>query len=369
MSQKRFNTPTASSSDEDEVETPIREGEDSSSDEEDDVVSSKNPSSAVMKKPVVATEKKVSDSESGSESDEEETDSGSEEPVKKDEFVTKPVKPVTEPKYSVLKKNQDSKNTLKNSEKSVSKRFRETNEAAASTDVKRVKKVSGKEEKKSGGGEETKKAYFQRVWTEDDEIAVLQGLIDFRNDTGVSPYDDTNRVYELLKKSISFDVSKVQFMEKLRNLRKKYENNLVKAKNGDETTFAKTHDRKAFELSKFVWGAIESAVKSSGKLKKSTKSKKVESVNHELDSSLPNSKNQAVMDMFPKSSLVRSLVCFGVDEFAAQQGLSYLASEDKKRFEEQWKALQVREFEFYSQKSGFLHEVVAKMGETFRSNA
>ncbi|KAG7579817.1 GLABROUS1 enhancer-binding protein family [Arabidopsis thaliana x Arabidopsis arenosa] len=357
----------ASSSDEDEVETPIREeSEDSSSDEEDDVVSSKNPSSAVMKKPVVATEKQVSDSESGSESDEEETDSGSEEPVKIDEVVTKPV---TEAKDSVLMKNQDSKNTVKNSEKSVSKRSRETNEAAASTDVKRVKKVSGEDEKKSGGGEETKKAYFQRVWTEDDEIAVLQGLIDFRNDTGVSPYDDTNRVYEVLKNSISFDVSKVQFMEKLRNLRKKYENNLVKAKNGDEPTFVKNHDRKAFELSKFFWGAIESAVKSSGKSKKSSKSKKVESVNHELDSSLSNGKNEADIDMFPKSSLVRSLVCFGVDEFAAQQGLSCLASEDKKRFEEQWKALQVREFEFYSQKSGFLHEVVAKMGETFRSNA
>ncbi|CAH8262906.1 unnamed protein product [Arabidopsis lyrata] len=360
----------ASSSDEDEVETPIREGEDSSSDEEDDVVSSKNPSSAVMKKPVVATEKQVSDSESGSESDEEETDSDSEEPVKKDEVVTKPVKLVTEAKDSVLKKNQDSKK-VKDSEKSVSKRSRETDEAGASTDVKRVKKVSGEAEQKSGGGEETKKAYFQRVWTEDDEIAVLQGLIDFRNDTGVSPYDDTNRVYELLKKSISFDVSKVQFMEKLRNLRKKYENNLVKAKSGDEPTFVKTHDRKAFELSKFVWGAIESAVKSSGKSKKSSKSKKVESVNHELDSSLPNGKNEgaADLDTFPKSSLVRWLVSFGFDEFSAQQGLSCLASEDKKRFEEKWKALQVREFEFYSQKSGFLHEVVAKMAEAFPSNA
>ncbi|EFH60483.1 hypothetical protein ARALYDRAFT_900451 [Arabidopsis lyrata subsp. lyrata] len=160
-------------------------------------------------------------------------------------------------------------------------------------------------------------------------------------------------------------------MEKLRNLRKKYENNLVKAKSGDEPTFVKTHDRKAFELSKFVWGAIESAVKSSGKSKKSSKSKKVESVNHELDSSLPNGKNEgaADLDTFPKSSLVRWLVSFGFDEFSAQQGLSCLASEDKKRFEEKWKALQVREFEFYSQKSGFLHEVVAKMAEAFPSNA
>ena len=287
MSHTRFNTPTGSSSDEDVLETPIREVEDSSSDEDTDDV------------------------------------------------LTKPVTEVC-----VLK--------------SVPKRSRERNEAEASTDVKRVKRVSGEEEKKSGGGEETKKAYFQRVWSEDDEIDLLQGLVDYENINGVSLYDNITEVYQLVKTSISFDVSKVQFTEKLRSLKRKYENNLVKAKNAD--TFAKSHDRKVFELSKIVWGAIESAVKSSEKSKRSLrKTKKVE-----LDG-----KNE---DMFPKSSLASDLTHFGMDEFAAQQGLSCLASEDKKMLEEEWKALKVREFEFYLQKSCFLREVVAKMVEAFRSN-
>lgn len=370
MSKKRSNPvedpPTASSSDEDELETPIGEGEDSSSEEEggDDDVASKTPSA-------VATEKQVSDSdsESGSESDGE-TDSESE-PEKKDEVVTKPV---TQSKDSdSVSKNQDSKK-VKNSEKSVAKRSRETDEEVSTDVKKRVKKVSGEEEKKSAT-----KTYFQRVWSEDDEISLLQGLIDYKNDTGVSPFDDTNGVYQLLKKVVSFDVNKNQFMKKLASLKKKYENNLGKAKNGDEPTFVKPHDRKAFALSKFVWGAngmaLESAVKSIGKSKRSTRSKKVDSVKIELDSSLTN-KGQVSMlgaaevDTFAKSSsLVNMLTRFGVDELDALQGLSRLASEDKKRFEEQWKALKVREFVFHSQKSGFLHELVTKMAEALGSNS
>lgn len=391
MTVKRSNLledpPTASSSDEDEVETSIGEGEEiagnSSSDEDDD--SSKNRS---VKKPesslAATTEKQVSDTESGSD---EETDSDSE-TEKKDPVKTNPVssvvKPVIETKDSSVK-NQDSKK-VKTSEKSTAKRPRETDGGGASTDVKRVKRVSGEEEKKSGvgGGEETKKTYFQRVWSEDDEIAVLQGIIDYKTETGLSPYDDTNGFYQLVKKSISFDVSKIQFMEKLRSLKKKYENNVGKAKNGEEPIFLKSHDRKAFDLSKNIWGAngmgLESAVKSNGKLKKSRKSKKVEYVKQELVSSLLNGKNcedevtnkgdvsSLEMDEFLKSVLVKSLARLGVDDLAAQQGWRKLASEDKKRFEEQWKMLQLREFEFYSQKSGFVHEVVTKMAEAFRSN-
>ncbi|XP_010492929.1 PREDICTED: probable transcription factor At1g11510 [Camelina sativa] len=383
MSSKRFNPledpPSASSSDDDEVDAPLEEGDEivgnSSSDEEeyDDDLPSEPPMKNVLFHPAT-TDKLVSDSESGSG---EETESDTEPRKKKDQFLT--VKHVTETKDSVAK-DQDSKK-VKTSEKSVGKRSRQTVDEGVVSSTKRVKKSVG------GGGEETKKTYFQRVWTEDDEIAVLQGLMDYKKDTGVSPYDDTNGVYQLVKKSVSFDVSKIQFMEKLRSLKKKYENNVGKAKNGEEPSFAKPYDRKTFEFSKLVWGAngmaLDSVVKPNGKSKKSSKSKKVESVKQEIDSSLPNGKNSedevtnkggvsllgvADMDVFAKSSLVKSLARVGVDELAADRGLSLLTSEDKKRIEEQWKALQVRELEFHSQKSGFIHDVVTKIGEAFRSN-
>ncbi|XP_048599835.1 probable transcription factor At1g61730 [Brassica napus] len=86
------------------------------------------------------------------------------------------------------------------------------------TNSKRAKK----DDEKKIGEDSKKPAAFQRLWTEEDEIAVLQGMIDFKKDTGNSPYDDTNAYYDYIKKSISFEVSKNQFMDKLRSLKKKY---------------------------------------------------------------------------------------------------------------------------------------------------
>ncbi|KAL0711687.1 hypothetical protein Bca4012_018665 [Brassica carinata] len=45
-----------------------------------------------------------------------------------------------------------------------------------------------------------------------------------------------------------------------------------------------------------------------------------------------------------------------------------LSLEDKKSFEEQWEALQLKELKFYSQKSGFIHDVVTKMAEAFQQD-
>ncbi|CAN8294208.1 unnamed protein product [Cochlearia groenlandica] len=382
MSAKRFNLledpPTASSSDndDDELETSIGEGDEiggnSSSEEEGD----ESPiNSAAIKHETslsAATEKKQA-SESGSGS-EEETDSDSE---------TERRNPVKNPSPSVAKSAAESKKVESSAKSAARKRRVDSDEAAASTDTKRVKRVSPEEERKSvgGSGEETKKTYFQRVWSEEDEIALLQGIIDYKANTGVSPYDDTNGFYQLVKKSISFDVSKIQFMEKLRGLKKKFENNVGKGKNGEEPILSKSHDRKTFDLSKTIWGAngilMESAVKSNGKSKKS---RKVETVKQEPVTSLPiivksredeaaikgevSSKRE--LDTIMKSALVKSLSRFGVDDLSVEHGWSRLSSEDKKRFEEQWNVLQRKEFEFYSQKSGFINEVLTKMAGVFR---
>lgn len=375
MSGKRFNPledpPSASSSDEDDqVKTTSLAGDSSSEEETDDESSLKS-----------APEKhQASDSESGSD----EKNPGSSADAKSITTGTKD--------SAVVKKNHDSKKVKPLTKKrSLSER--------ASKEAKKVK--SG------GSGEEAKKTYFQRVWSEEDEIAVLQGLIDYRNDTGASPYDDTNAFYLSVKKSISFDVSKTQVIKKIWGLKTKYENNLGKG----ELTFSKPHDLKAFDLSKFVWGAdgaaLDSAVKSNGKSKKSSKSKvepekvaldsangkskksskssskKVEPEKQELaSSSSPNGKSceeEAMtnkgeassvveVDAFDKSVLVKALARFGVDDLSAQRGWSRLALEDKKRFEEEWKVLQLRELEFYSKKSGFIHEVITKMAGSFPPN-
>lgn len=265
--------------------------------------------------------------------EEEETDSESE------------AEPVANP---LVKPPADSKKVETSSK--TKKRSSDTEEGKA----KRVKRVSEENNKKSTEVE------IQRVWTEEDEVAVLQGIIDYKNETGSSPYDDKNALYDLVKKTVSFDVTKTQFMEKIRAEKKKFENSLGKGKKkGKDPSFSEAHDRKVFDLAKLVWGdngimALESS--SAGKPKRV-----VEPAVKKQEEEPAAMKQEFV-------SVVELVARFGVDDLTAKQGWSRLSFEDKERFEEQWKALQLKEFKFYSQKSGVIHEVVTKMAEASRPN-
>ncbi|KAG7559215.1 GLABROUS1 enhancer-binding protein family [Arabidopsis thaliana x Arabidopsis arenosa] len=68
-----------------------------------------------------------------------------------------------------------------------------------------------------------KNLMFQRLWSEEDEIMLLEGMIDFSRDTCTSVYDDMNGFFEKHKDSISFDVKSVnQFVKKIWSLKNKY---------------------------------------------------------------------------------------------------------------------------------------------------
>ncbi|KAI8019887.1 putative pectate lyase P59 [Camellia lanceoleosa] len=55
------------------------------------------------------------------------------------------------------------------------------------------------------------------------------------------------------EKSLHVDVSKTQLFEKVRRLKKKYENNASKSKMGEDRTFSKAHEQKTYELLKKIW--------------------------------------------------------------------------------------------------------------------
>ncbi|KAI7979160.1 putative pectate lyase P59 [Camellia lanceoleosa] len=55
------------------------------------------------------------------------------------------------------------------------------------------------------------------------------------------------------KKPQHVDVSKTQLFEKVRRLKKKYENNASKSKMGEDRTFSKAHEQQTYELYKKIW--------------------------------------------------------------------------------------------------------------------
>ncbi|CAF1856879.1 probable transcription factor At1g61730 [Brassica napus] len=261
--------------------------------------------------------------------------------------------------------------------------------------------------------EEAKKpSSFQRLWSEEDEVSMLQGMIDFKADTGKSPYEDMDRFYEITSKSISFEASKIQFVDKIRSLKRKY---MGKVKHGAES-LTKNHDIDCLKLANYIWGshgmalnsnvkklgkeeevvALESAAKSSGTPKKSKKKPvsveangdKVEEDREVLVSGDIGGEDRQVLaggdkdkevlingggaskshgvrasDWFEDSFLVGSIAGLGVSERFVKEKWSMVTVETKKRMEEKWKLLQAKEMELVLHKTDFMREIGSVIAE------
>ncbi|CAH8351247.1 unnamed protein product [Eruca vesicaria subsp. sativa] len=282
-------------------------------------------------------------------------------------------------------------------------------------------KISPREVHAKRSKKDPKKPLFQRLFSEEDEISLLQGMIDFNSVTGKSPYEDMDEFYDYIKKSISFEASKIQATEKIRSLRKKY---MKKVQRGVES-MPKAHDMECFKLSKYIWGSngmalrpnvkksekklesvkphgkeVEKEVESDGSLKKKLDFSEANGENVEEDREvlgdgekeeeeeeeedrevLVNGKkiqvDKEVMitgdsmslgvmrasDWFEDSFLVGTIASLGVGERFVKQKWSMVAVETKKKLEEKWKLLQAKEMELVLQKTDFMREVGSVIAE------
>ncbi|XP_074379828.1 STOREKEEPER protein-like [Apium graveolens] len=166
------------------------------------------------------------------------------------------VKPIKSKPMKVLNKKPDPKPDPKPKRKRASVK-RPVESEKSGKGGKRAR-VSNGDEKRSG---------INRIWSEDDEIVLLQGMIDYQLANDEDPYSDLEAFYEFLKDSLHVSVSIKQLSDKIRRLKKKY---LGNAEKGD-VVFAKAHEDKSFELSKKIWGGgngVENGTKVKGGRKK-----------------------------------------------------------------------------------------------------
>ncbi|CAI9288387.1 unnamed protein product [Lactuca saligna] len=98
---------------------------------------------------------------------------------------------------------------------------------------------------------------FQRLWTDEDEIELLQGFLDYTTQRGTNNsshhHHDTAAFYDQIKGKLQLDFNKNQLVEKLRRLKKKYRNVLGKISIGKEYVFKSPHDQATFDLSCKIW--------------------------------------------------------------------------------------------------------------------
>ncbi|ONK76493.1 uncharacterized protein A4U43_C03F28650 [Asparagus officinalis] len=111
-------------------------------------------------------------------------------------------------------------------------------------------------DKSNGKGNANGKALFQRIWSLEDEIAILEGMMEFEPERGPIKLNAAGirDFHEFVKGSLSLEVSGSQLLEKIKRLKKKYESIAARANNGKAVKFGKPHDKKVYELSMEVWG-------------------------------------------------------------------------------------------------------------------
>lgn len=133
------------------------------------------------------------------------------------------------------------------------------------------KEDSGDEEKADSGrkkaksnDEEEKKSFSTisttpvgRVWCQEDEITVLEGMIDYKN-KGVFPPNDMVAFHEFIKGKLVADISRPQMYENVKRMKKKFLINLEKVDDSIEPDFSKPHDYVLFGLSSKLWGRSSS---------------------------------------------------------------------------------------------------------------
>lgn len=393
------NPPAASSSEEEEEEDDEEEEQEEVEEEEDDeeeqvdeedeeTIASSPPSidkKSSVKKLLVKPEStpsagsgpepQSSDDEEDEESDSEsgsDSDPSPEKPPRPSRGADPKIKPITSKPMDDAPKSKKPATKPAAAPAALETRTKSTSsvkrslESDGNNDSKRRKKKVLDEEEDGGLGEETEKKpkqLFQRLWTEDDELAILKGMLDYYSKKGTDPSADMNAFHDFIKKSLHVDVTRNQLADKIRRLKKKYQNNASRGKEGEDPVFSKPHEHKAFELSKKIWGAEANDVRSdqivsNGKMGKIRKVKnatgspklkalpapEVSKVAVKAEEEFDWSVYPYLKDSFQSEDNLKMLVRTLGGTFV-NEGLSLIGSSKLKEMEEEWRNLRKIEFD------------------------
>lgn len=220
--------------------------------------------------------------------------------------------------------------------------------------LKSETEIEGSEDK--GVSNDDPKKLFQRLWSEDDEIVILQGMIDYRAKKKADPIADLNAFHEFIKKSIHIDVSKTQLQDKIRRLKKKYENNCSKEKKGKYKLPSKPHEQIAYELSKKVWGQEGNGLspKSNGAAVKGSKISNASAPGAKVDDlDLPVKEDVKLGGEKGEEGIKHTYIGLGdrrIESWITENGLKMMKGEKREEMEEKWKKFRVKEAELYVEK-------------------
>jgi hypothetical protein len=95
---------------------------------------------------------------------------------------------------------------------------------------------------------------FHRRWTNEDEIELLRGFLEYTTQRGTTHYNDTKLFYDQIRSKLQVEFNKNQLFDKLRRLKKKFKNVFDKTSSDKEFSFKTAHEQSTFEISLKIWG-------------------------------------------------------------------------------------------------------------------
>ncbi|XP_077226435.1 uncharacterized protein LOC143859666 [Tasmannia lanceolata] len=292
---------------------------------------------------------------STSDSGESESDSSPQKPIN-----SKPKKPEATP--NPLKSSIEPSNNEKGS-----KRKRKASNDKSSIEPSNNEKVSKRKRKASNEtvnneGEPAKKNLFERLWSEDDEIVILKGMVEFIK-KGCNPITDKKGFKSFIKDSISIEFRKKQMNDKICKLKKKYERNSSRAAKGKVLNFSDSHQKNSYHLSEKIWG---------GNMVAWSEAYGVDSTRVDMGagSKSRNSKvgNETVDYDFLHSNLVQNLNMNYYDGSMLKKGLNLVESAKGRSLEERWKKLQLIEMDIYRRRFILIKEQMDAIFDALRSS-
>ncbi|KAK8516086.1 hypothetical protein V6N13_025615 [Hibiscus sabdariffa] len=97
--------------------------------------------------------------------------------------------------------------------------------------------------------QDTEKQPFQRVFSEEDEIVLLEGLYEYLKESGGADEGAINMVgfHAYIKGSIHTEITKAQLSDKIKRLKRRFRNNQDRVFKQD------SHEKRVFELCSKIW--------------------------------------------------------------------------------------------------------------------
>nr|GEY56341.1 GLABROUS1 enhancer-binding protein-like [Tanacetum cinerariifolium] len=205
----------------------------------------------------------------------------------------------------------------------------------------------------------SKKSMFQRLWSENDEIQLLNGMISYIEINGKYPMTDVTSFHEFVKGSLNIDVNNAQIIAKIKRLKAKFKNNVGRTEaNGNAGLMLNEHEMVMYDLSLKLWGGDGNKYKKAGNAKR-------EAIGKGKNGNLDGLKEGDVSVVEVAKNLVNlsgGSGRFGViglevtDEEIMKKGSELVSGTKKLKLEKKWNDFKVQELKLFLKKLELLKE-------------